>query len=55
MAELANGIPIGVFPDEGIVLAQDPSRAGFHTVGAVYKMGALHAVVRALQRETACL
>lgn len=55
MAELANIIPIGVFPDQGVILAQNPCWAGFHTVGAIYKMGTLHAIVRALQRETTCL
>lgn len=54
MAELANIIPISIFPDEGVILAQNPCWAGFHTVGTIYKMGTLHAIVRALQRETTC-
>lgn len=55
MAELANSIPIGVFPDKGVILTQNSRRARFHAMGAIYKMGTFHAVVRALQRETACL
>lgn len=55
MAELANTIPVSVFPDECVILTQNPRWAGFHAVGAIYKMGTLYAIVRALQRETACL
>jgi len=51
MAELANSIGICILPDQGIILTQDPSGAGLHTVGTIYKMGTLHAVVWALQKR----
>lgn len=57
MAELANRVGVCILPDEGIIFTQHSCRAGFHTVGAIYKMGTLHAMVWALERnqETTCL
>ncbi len=53
MTGLALACPVGVFPDQRVSVSPHTMRAAQHTVGAIFKMGALGTLVWTLQGDTA--